>query len=201
MRLAWTSAANHNPDYFLLANDDTLLDSIAVRNLVEIVGSPDARTIAVAAIRDPESGMRTYGGLRRGIGIFAKNTAVAVSGKVEACDTFNANAALVPKAVHQELGIFHEVYTHGMGDYDYGFRASEQDIQVLQSAVFLGTCPRNSTTGTWRDTSLSRLQRFKKLQSPKGLPWKEWGIFNRRNTGWLWLIRTVSPYVKVLFRL
>lgn len=192
MRLAWTTAAGRNPDYFLLANDDTLLDREALKCLLQIVGSPDSRTIAVAAIRDPEKESRTYGGIR------GENTPVAVSGKVEACETFNANAVLVPRVVHAELGVFHPAYTHGMGDFDYGFQASRKGIKILQSAELLGTCPRNSAAGTWRDPSLPRRERIRKLQSPKGLPWKEWVIYNHRNAGWIWPWRCVSPFLRIL---
>lgn len=192
MRWAWLEAALRCPDYFLLANDDTLLDPLALQNLLEITGTPDSRNIAVAAIRDPQTGVRTYGGIR------GENTAVGLSGGIEECDTFNANAALVPAAVYAELGVFHEAYTHGMGDYDYGYRASRSGIKIFQSAVTLGICIRNPATGTWRDTSLSRRERLRMLQSPKGLPWKEWTIYNRRNVGWIWPWRAISPFLRIL---
>lgn len=192
MRRAWSAAALKDPNYFLLANDDTLLDPQALGRLIEIAGAPDSRRIAVAAIRDPASGKRTYGGVR------GENTAVEMSDHVEECETFNANAVLVPAAVYAELGVFHHAYTHGMGDFDYGYLASRSGIKVLQSAELLGTCPRNPSTGTWRDTSLSRKERFRRLQSPKGLPWREWTAYNRRNAGWIWPWRSISPILRIL---
>lgn len=195
MRVAWSSAAQQRPDYFLLANDDTLLDRIAVSQLLDIALTPNTRKIAVAAIRDPETGIRTYGGIR------GENSAVDVSGSLEKCDTFNANAVLIPKIVHDELGIFHHAYTHGMGDFDFGYLASRRGIQVIQSAATLGTCSRNPLVGTWRDSSLSRKERLRNLQSPKGLPWNEWMTFNRRNSGWKWPLKTASPYVRVMLGL
>lgn len=192
MRLAWSSASRQNPEYYLLANDDTLVDKNAIRCLFDMVSSPESRIIAVAAIRDPDSGMRTYGGIR------GDNTPVGVSGKVEECDTFNANAVIVPRIVYSELGGFHASYTHGMGDFDYGYLASRRGIKVVQSAEMLGTCQRNPSTGTWRDKSLTRTKRLKMLQSPKGLPWKEWTVYNRRNAGWKWPWRSVSPFLRIL---
>ncbi len=192
MRAAWQHAARLDPDYYLLLNDDTVLDPSAVQRLLDICSSSDCPIISVAAIRDPETGAHTYGGVR------GANTAVPVSGRLEACETFNANAVLIPRVVYEEQGGFHDVYTHAMGDFDYGYQASRNGIRLIQSAESLGTCGRNSPAGTWRDTSLSRRERFRKLQSPKGLPFKQWVLYNRRNSGCLWPYRCITPYLRIL---
>lgn len=195
MRKAWTEAAADNPEFYFLLNDDTVLKPEAVKVLLDIAESPDSRVIAVAAIRDDRTGAWTYGGIRGASG------AVTVSGSPETCDTFNANAALIPRAVYQEIGMFHEAYTHAMGDFDYGYEASRHGIRVIQSPGFLGTCRRNMTTGTWKDKTLSRGERFRRLQSPKGLPWKEWVLYNRRNSGCLWPYRCITPYLRIFLGL
>ena len=192
MRKAWEDAARKNPDYYLLLNDDTLLNNTAVDTLIKITGAPDAISIAVAAISDPSTGVHTYGGIRD------SDSSVPVSGRLEICETFNANAVLIPRAVYQKLGVFHAAYTHAMGDFDYGYAATRQGIKIIQSAESLGTCSRNTLSGTWKDKSLSRRERFKKLQSPKGLPWKEWVVYNRRNAGWIWPWRCISPILRIL---
>jgi len=192
MRKAWSEAAVSKPDFYLLLNDDTLLHQDALEGLLRITSSPEDRIIAVAAIQDPLSGEATYGGVRKSGGL------VAASGREEICETFNANAVLVSNAVFRELGMFHDAYTHGMGDFDYGYAATRRGIKVIQSPDFLGKCERNDLAGTWRDRSLSLGVRWKQLRGPKGLPFSEWMTFNRRNAGWSWPIRTVSPYVKVL---
>ncbi|MDE0837062.1 MAG: hypothetical protein OSA84_12000 [Akkermansiaceae bacterium] len=94
-----------------------------------------------------------------------------------------------------------DAYTHGMRDFNYGYEAARRGIKVIQSADFLGECARNPIQGTWRDRSLPRKERWRQLQSPKGLPFQEWMSFNRRNSGWRWPIRTVSPYIRVLLGL
>ena len=182
MRVAWRAAAKLDPDYYLLVNDDTHLDRDALQTLLEMTGHPDTRTIAVAAIRDPASGARTYGGIR------GNGTPVEITGKLEACDTFNANAALVPRAVHTERGGFHTAYTHALGDFDYGYQASRRGIRILQSQRALGTCAQNGAGGTWRDRSLSTRQRLRMLQS----------TFNRRNSGWKWPLHSVSPFLRII---
>lgn len=192
MRRIWAAAATGDPAYYLLLNDDTLLDNDALMELMAMLGEPDKRCIAVAAIRDPDTGARTYGGIR------GQNCSVSVSGNTEPCDTFNANAALIPRSVFRELGVFHSAYTHAMGDFDYGYEANRRGIRVLQSSRTLGTCRRNSSNGTWKDRSLRRRERLRRLQSPKGLPWREWVTYNRRNSGWLWPWRCVTPFIRIL---
>lgn len=195
MRTAWREAAQADPDFYLLVNDDTLLRPDAVRALLEVAASPENRIIPVAAIQDPNTEEATYGGIRNDGGL------VAASGRQEDCDTFNANAVLVPRAVFRELGGFHEAYTHGMGDFDYGFEATRRGIRVIQSADFLGACERNTLQGTWRDQSMPRTKRWQQICSPKGLPFMEWMTYNRRNSGWRWPLKTVSPYIRVLLGL
>src|SRR5690606_2779291 len=124
---AWRAAARDDPDYFLLLNDDTFLFADALAVLLETAGPPCSRRIAVGAIADPRTGRLTYGGVKRSSGMFTPR------GWAEPCDTFNANAVLIPRQVHAEIGGFHSAYTHSMADYDYGFAAGRAGIEVLQT--------------------------------------------------------------------
>lgn len=195
MRVAWREAAKSDPELYLLVNDDTMLDEDAVAALLEIVQGSDSRVIAVAAIRDAENEEPIYGGIRRGVGI------VKPTGNIESCDTFNGNAVIITRRVYCEIGILHGAYTHGMGDFDYGYQASRRGITVVQSARTLGSCGRNSHKGSWRDRTLSRAERWKRLNSPKGLPFREWMEFNRRNAGLLWPLRAITPSIRVMLGL
>jgi GT2 family glycosyltransferase len=195
MRMAWNAAALADPDYYLLINDDTHLDPDAIKSLLELTGQPHDRIIAVAAIRDPITGIQTYGGIQ-GMGSLIATEAIPTS-----CETFNANAVLVPRAVFAEIGTFHSAYTHGMGDYDYGYMAGRHGMSILQSSRTLGTCKLNPPGGNWHDATLSRRQRLRLLQGPKGLPFREWVTYNRRNSGWRWPIRSIAPYVRILLGL
>lgn len=192
MRKAWAHAAESDPDYYLLLNDDTVLEVDAVSDLLKITGPPVSRKIAIAAIKDPVSQKITYGG------VLDTGGKAPVDGPPHRCDTFNANCVLVTRSVYEELGMFHHAFTHAMGDTDYGYQATKRGIKLLQSGRPLGTCSQNPVERTWRDRSLPRLKRFKILQSPKGLPFWEWMDFNRRNTGWKWPYYTVSPILRIL---
>lgn len=192
MRLAWARAAECDPDHYLLLNDDTMLDPQALEELMALVGSASTEVIGVASIRDPDSGRASYGGISEG------GHPMPPTGRAEACATFNANAVLVPRGVWQKLGIFHDAYTHGMGDFDYGYEAGRHGVQILQTPNFVGSCPRNSIKGTWRDRSLGRRERWQKLHGVKGLPFREWVIYNHRNSGMIWPWRAISPSIRVI---
>ena len=194
MRKAWAHAAIADPDFYLLVNDDTMVERDALLELLKIVPAPDARKIGVGAIQDPTTGFATYGGRRGANGIIL----VDPTGQPELCATFNANLVLIPRAVFLELGVFHHAYTHGMGDFDYGFQASRRGIQVLQTPGFVGACSHNSPGGSWRDRRLSRRERLKRLHSPKAHPWKEMVAYHRRNSGCLWPYRCITPYLRIL---
>ena len=194
MRLGWRRAAERDPDYYLLVNDDTALDTGALEALLAVVGGADERVIGVGAIRAPETGLPSYGGWRTEGGL----RLVPPSGQVEPCDTFNANCVLVPRAVYREMGVFHDAYTHAMGDFDYGFQAVRRGIKVLQTPGFVGSCARNPSDGTWRDRTLSRRERIKKLHNIKAHPWREAVAYHRRNSGSLWPWRCATPYLRIL---
>ena len=194
MRVAWQAAAVGNPDYYVLVNDDTLLEPFALEELLKAAPAPEVRRIVVGAIRDPECGEASYGGWSRLSGL------IPPTGRFQDCETFTANCALIPRAVYQEMGGLHGAYTHGMGDFDYGYQAAKKGIGILQTPGFVGDCARNSWKNTWRDQSLPMAERLKRLQSPKGLPWKEWVIYNRRNQGWKWPLFAVSPVLRILTR-
>ena len=194
MRMAWDVAALKDPDYYLLLNDDTILRYGALSSLIDLVGPPESRIIAVGTIENPATGDVIYGAINKRKGVLGIRD-------IESCDTFNANCVLIPRQVYQEIGNLYSGYTHCIGDIDYGLLASRRGIEIKKSDRFIGTCVENPVEGTWRDRSLSRINRFKLLQHPKGLPTREWIIFCRRNLGWKWPIRAFSPIIRILLGL
>lgn len=190
MRKAWASAARSAPDYYLLLNDDTNLYPDAIGRLLEICRMTECRAIAVGSTCDPVTGAWTYGG----IGPKIMNPHLAAFD----CQTMNANCVLVPQGIYQTIGGLYHRYTHSMGDLDYGYMARRNGFLVLETSSFVGTCTQNTKDGTWEDRKLDRLSRFRKLIGPKGLPWKEWFFFTRRNAGNRWIRYFISPYIKIL---
>jgi GT2 family glycosyltransferase len=192
MRVAWAEAAKVEPDYFLLVNDDTVLYPDAIKSLIDLAGTPESHTIAVGAIRHPADGSWTYGGVE------SDYPFPMPDGSPRPCRTLNMNAALVSRAVFKRLGILHSAYRHAMGDLDYGLKATRAGVPILETPRFVGECATNSVSGTWRDTSLSRMTRLRKLGHAKGLPPRDWLVYTRRNCGVLWWRYFLSPYIRIL---
>jgi GT2 family glycosyltransferase len=193
MNAAWTEAAKEDPDYYLLLNDDTMMVPDALERLLNIAPTPESPIIAVGAIVDPVTRKKTYGGTP----LNELNEALTDSEPVE-CALFNANCVLIPREVYRRVGILYHGYTHAMGDTDYGRTARRFGIKLYETTHPVGTCKNNPVAGTWRDRSLKRIERFRKLNSIKGLPYREWWAFCRRNYGLRAPRYFLSPIVRIL---
>jgi GT2 family glycosyltransferase len=192
MRKAWANAASSDPDYYLLLNDDTVLYPKALCNLLAICASPETPVIAVGAICDPATGQWVYGGNQ------SDYPFVHGADDPRPCRTMNANCTLVPRAVYRKIGMFYHAYHHAMGDTDYGLEAGRHGIPTYESTLFIGECEPNPKAGSWRDTALPRIERWRKLASVKGLPPNDWFYYCKRNCGSLWLRYWLSPYLRVI---
>jgi len=192
MRLAWKEAAKSDPDYYLLLNDDTTLYPNAIEHLLRVCPAPSLDRIAVGAVCDPITREWSYGGLQ------SDHEFPMPDGHPRQCRTMNTNCALIPRAVCQRIGIFYHAYRHAMGDMDYGLVATRAEIALLETPEFVGQCSRNPTRGTWKDTNLSRAERFRKLLSVKGLPPRDWLAYCTRNCGGKWPRYFFSPLLRIL---
>jgi GT2 family glycosyltransferase len=193
MNVAWAEAAKGDPDYYLLLNDDTMMMPDALERLLDIAPTPDSPIIAVGAIVDPVTRAKTYGGTP----LYELKKARTDSEPVE-CSLFNANCVLIPREVYRVVGMFYHGYTHAMGDTDYGRSARRSGIKIYETSHPVGTCENNPVAGTWRDRSLKRIERFRKLNSIKGLPYGEWWAFCRRYYGLGAPRYFLSPTIRIL---
>ena len=195
MRVAWQKAAEFDPDFYLAVNDDTMLDDHALEALLEAMSASPKPSLAVGAIRCHESSQTIYGG------IHGRRRVMAPTGKPELCVTCNGNCLLIPREAYLKLGVFHHSYTHNMGDFDYGYQATKHGFPVYQTSVHVGACSLNSPRNTWEDRNLRRIERLRLLQTPKGLPWREWCEFNFRNSGWRAAYLCINPFLRILLNL
>jgi GT2 family glycosyltransferase len=201
MVAAWRAALDSGEacDAFLLLNDDTLLEEEALGALLETQRKVGPNAIIVGAVRDPESGELTYGGIHRTSCWHPGRTArLPVASEPQDADTFNANCVLVPAGCVERIGTLDPVFTHAMGDFDYGLRAREAGMRVVVAPGSVGTCPRNEVGGSWRDLNLSLRDRLGNLNSPKGLPYREWREYlGRHGAPFPWLL-AAAPLISVL---
>jgi GT2 family glycosyltransferase len=201
MVAAWRAALDWGERYdaFLLLNDDTLLDEDALGALLETERKVGPNAIIVGALRDPKSGELTYGGIRRTSRWHPGRTArMPIAAEPQNTDTFNGNCVLVPVGCFERIGMLDPIFTHTMGDFDYGLRAGEAGIRMVVAPGTFGTCPKNEVRGSWRDPNLSLRQRIRSLNSPKGLPYHEWREYlGRYGAPFPWLL-AAAPLLSVV---
>lgn len=197
MRLGLARAEEDDPDYVLWLNDDVVLDPGAIDVLLDLAPSAEDETIAVGALRDPDSDELTYAPVRHVHTWRGRGFEAIPPGSTDRPDAMNGNLVLVPRRVRQLVGSLDPTYRHGIADYDYGLRATRMGIRIRSTGTTVGTCARNDDTGTWRDASLSRRRRLQLLNGPTGRPFREWAHFQRRNGG-NWPAATLSPYLRTV---
>ena len=88
-----------------------------------------------------------------------------------------------------------------MGDFDYGFSARKKGVRIKVSNEYVGVCPDNPIQATWRNTCLSRKERMRRKESPKGLPGKEWFHYLNKNYNLLTaIIYSLIPYLRIILK-
>ena len=186
-------------DYCLLFNDDVEFVNSAIENLC----GKDNSVIWIGPTCD-ELGKLTYGGVVKISRVRPKTEIVMAeqpSGKL--CDTFNANCVLIPWEIFKHLDNIDEIYTHSMGDFDYGFSAKRKGYSIKVSDMFVGVCPDNpiKSQGNWRNTELSRKRRVQLKESPKGLPFGEYFHYLSKNYNlFTAVVYSMIPYVRIIIR-
>ncbi|PKN94124.1 MAG: glycosyltransferase family 2 protein [Chloroflexi bacterium HGW-Chloroflexi-6] len=196
MRLAFDLALQKDFDFYLWLNDDTFLFSDALARLLSTSSQFSHQAIIVASTQDQQTKELTYGGVKRASFWYATRFyQVAPTEEPISVDTMNGNCVLIPKFITQKVGNLDSVFTHGIGDYDYGLRARNVGLNVILAPNYYGYCQRNqpNKTSSWQ-------HRLKRTLSPHGLPPREWAIFTKRHAGWLWPVFWLSPYINVIFK-
>ena len=198
MREAFTYAHAGDPDHYLWLNDDVELDPDAIARLYvahgELAQRRPAAAIVAGSTRDPQTGELTYGGVVRPDRLRRmRYSIVEPTETLQQVETMNGNCVLVPRQVAARLGNLTAAYTHGMGDYDYGHRATRAGFEIWITPGTIGTCARNPAPV--RATTLSE-QRRRTTSAKNGLPPAEWTTFVRRWGGPLWPALALSPYLR-----
>lgn len=185
-------------DWILLFNDDVTFFPHAIEKLKTY--SLKKNEIIVGATCDRDKRL-SYGGVIKKA-LFKPTFEIIMSQNSRCfCDTFNANCVLLPTNIFKALPNIDNHYTHAMGDYDYGLEARKRNFPIVVSDFFVGICIDNPVDGTWRDVKLSRRERLKKKENPKGLPCREWFYFIKKHYGFLSAcVNSITPYLKILIR-
>lgn len=182
-------------DFYLWVNDDTYLDDDALARMLHTYrGLRDAEgeaLIIVGSTRDPDSGHVSYGGMRRGGGpsTLRFERVPPDASHPRRADTMNGNVVLIARAVVDRIGIIDPAFFHGLGDFDYGLRATAARCSVWVAPATIGTCrPNKYPVGRW--------QRLKMVFGRRRTRLGEWYVFVRRWGGRRWPLLLVAPYYR-----
>lgn len=204
MRAAFGHALAEGHDFYLWINDDVELYPDCLQVLLDTHARQLAATgqsgLVVGSMRNPQ-GQFTYGGMVRKATLWGPQySKVPPEHQPRACDTMNGNCVLISRAAVAVLGNMDTAYRHGIGDMDYGLRATQAGLPVWVMPGYAGLCTHDHRIeGSYLDRSLPLALRWQKITGPKGLAPHAWWTYCRRHTGWLWPLHWAWPYAKVVW--
>jgi GT2 family glycosyltransferase len=197
MEMAWEAAQSISPDFYLWLNDDLVLRSHSVAEMLHLYRSSKPKTLIVGITVDPQTGKLTYGGYRQhGLSKIAFRR---LSQNEVECDCMNGNCVLFPSSAVNDVGKSEKKFRHAFGDTDYGLRARSRGYSIVEHKSPVGEQSRNKayentiatlTTTNWRYI----------VHHPKGVPVREWLLFCRRHAGVFWPINFVWRYIQMIVR-
>ncbi len=206
MRLAWEAAQKEGHDFYIWLNDDSMLYTYAIAKIIKayytLVSNNEKPGALIGTMIDPITKAPTYGGRNciSKINPLRLGEVVKPEHKPIRCDTIEGNFVLIPKESVDAIGILSTVYTHGMGDTDYGFRLIEAGRTLWVAPDNYGECTTNPTQGSCKDGTLSLKERLQKMQQPNQLhPAKEWMHFVRAHGGAIWPLLWFKAWIRFKF--
>ena len=203
MSRAFAEAMRDGYDAYLWVNDDTLLKPDTIARLIStehhIHASSGTTGVVLGSVQDPETGVLTYGGLRRSSRWHPLKFDMAPPvDEPLLCDTMHGNCVYIPAKVANSVGNMDRAFKHSFGDIDYGLRVRKAGFGLWTLPGFAGTCARNPIEGTWEDTTGGLMERWRRMNNPKGLPPAEWMHLARKHAGPLWPAIGSIPYFRLV---
>ncbi|MBE5847930.1 MAG: glycosyltransferase family 2 protein [Lachnospiraceae bacterium] len=177
MYAAMKMAYEDNNDYYYMINDDALFRDTAFEIMMSSYHMARRECAIVGSFLSKETGEPTYGGFSRAYKL------VHPSEELTPCECANWNCFFVPKTIIDKVGYIDKRYAHGGGDYDYCYMMHRLGLEILVAYDYVGFCERNSTKGTYRDNTLPKIQRMRKLFSRKEFHFPSMFHFYLKNFG------------------
>jgi GT2 family glycosyltransferase len=152
-------------------------------------------------MRDPKTGKVTYGGLSRSSWIRPLKFIKVEPGESEIeIDTMNGNFVYVPNEVTKLVGNLDPEFEHMWGDMDYGLRARAVGVRIWLMPGTIGFCSRNPASKIWCAPGIGIRERWSRMNGPRGIPWRNWGLFAKRHGGPFWFLYAFWAYRGLFFR-
>lgn len=198
MHLSWTTAKNKNDfDFYLWLNDDTIILTDALTNAILSSEEKGNASIICGATMSADFKC-TYSAFRR----ISKHKfeKIEPNGKLQKCEVFNGNFVLIPQKVFHQVGNLDSSFTHFLGDFDYGLRASKLNISSYMLSDYIGYCEAGSSYRNWKNPNIKAIERIKLLYSPLGNNPLQFFKYQLRHFGLLSAIKYfISEHYKTIF--
>lgn len=180
MNLAWQNASEKSKfDFYLWLNDDVILLKDSLTILLQDYQSLIANDSIIAGACSSTAGDITYSGYRS----LTKKEIVIPNGSLQQCNFFNGNLVLISQSVFEINGFLDSRFHHGQGDFDYGLRAKQKNINSYVSSEIVGLCERHAELPVWCNPGYSLLKRWKNFRTPLGGRPKSTYVFQKRYIG------------------
>lgn len=201
MNKAFEEAYKSKYDFYMWVNDDVMFYKDIVKKLVESYNSvkrKNIKSIIVGYTMDQTEKEVTYSAFREKKTIIPLTfERVIPSTQLEEADSFHGNCVLIPAAVVEQIGFNDNTYRHGFGDADYGLTAVRNGCKVYLTNYPVGICDRNDANWAINRDKMPLKERYRRLNSVKQRPVKEWLYFTKKFGGSRWWMRFICPYIKV----
>jgi GT2 family glycosyltransferase len=176
----------------LWLNDDVDLYPTAFEKLNDFIDQ-SPRTIFVGQCYDPLKKRLSFGGYKSTHRNPMKITRVVALDRAQLLDTFCGNFVYIPSDIAAFIGGIDGEYEHGLGDLDFGYRATRAGVVALAMPGFIGECTKDELPKLQ-----SRIQIIRFWNSRKKSPMRSQIRFLRKFGGALWPLWFVAPYVRIL---
>lgn len=195
MRMAWQVAIDCGIeyDYYLWFNDDAVIYKDALITIFSSSQRVGQNAIISGAFCDSD-GKTSYGGRNK------KNQILNPNGELQDIFLMNGNFVLISQKIVNTIGNIDKIYTHSLGDWDYGCRAQKKGFKVLLAGTYVGLSYRHDIEDCKCFSSKYPLSmRWKYLNNIKRNA-KASFVFNfRYYNPFVALVKFMAPYIYVLF--
>jgi len=164
MLTAWKHAlSNDDYDGFFWVNNDVYLYPDAMKAIFSAISTVEEPSIISGAVISEKTGKTTFGGK-------VNNKVLTPNGQLQNFEQLNGNFVFIPMAVVKKIGLLDKTFHHGIGDYDYGYRALKAGFRLYLASCHVGICEKDSNYHIFRDPDIPLAKRFRFLYSPLGPP-------------------------------
>lgn len=200
--LAMKEAYSQGADYFVWLNDDCLLSSDSIHNLVSLCRSRPNLIAGAQGYSIDKSSQVVFGGKRK---TWRGYRWLSIpEGQTAQCDLLSGNLVCLPRSVVDEIG-YPDVYNtpHYGGDALYLIRAQKANFHLwvdARSPVY-DTAPHDSPLypQQWLIAEGSIWRLVKLVFTPQsGLSWRVWFWINWESQGFWGVVMLLKKYLSVL---